>query len=161
MFMLVESIVSRSRSAVSRLWFGSQPVSFERINSRAILAVARIPVQIEFFVGTRGGRVASLLSDGITMRRGDRAGSSTRKRGFSRVLRYYDRVTQIGPTFRSMGLSPRRGRHRLIESTCRPCPPSPLLLRPSGVGRAPGYHVRNCQQAAHQQAASFRLQLLY
>jgi len=47
------SEVFRSRSGVSHLWFGSQPVSFERINSTAILAVARILVQMEFLVGTR------------------------------------------------------------------------------------------------------------
>ena len=35
--------------------FGSQPVSFERINSIAILPAARIPVQMEFLVATGPG----------------------------------------------------------------------------------------------------------
>ena len=35
-----------------RLWFGSQSLSLERINSTMILAPARIPVQPEFSVGT-------------------------------------------------------------------------------------------------------------
>src|ERR1017187_1254303 len=37
---------------VSRLWFRSQPVSLKPINSIAILAAVRIPVQMEFSVGT-------------------------------------------------------------------------------------------------------------
>ncbi len=34
------------------MWFRSLPVSFQRINSIATLAAARIPVQIEFLVAT-------------------------------------------------------------------------------------------------------------
>ena len=34
------------------MWFRSQPVSLKRIISIAILAAARIPVQMEFLVGT-------------------------------------------------------------------------------------------------------------
>ncbi|MFZ0244298.1 MAG: hypothetical protein WAL68_01305, partial [Candidatus Binatus sp.] len=35
-----------------RLWFGSQSFSLKRINSGPILSLARIPVQMEFSVGT-------------------------------------------------------------------------------------------------------------
>jgi hypothetical protein len=37
---------------VSRLWFRSELVSPKHIDSMAILAAARIPVQMEFLVGT-------------------------------------------------------------------------------------------------------------
>src|ERR1039458_3556788 len=42
----------RSRSGLRRLWFRSHSVSLKRINSRAIVAVPRIPVQMEFLVAT-------------------------------------------------------------------------------------------------------------
>ena len=44
--------VFRSRLGVRSLWFGSQFVSLKRNNSMSILALARIPVQMEFLVGT-------------------------------------------------------------------------------------------------------------
>jgi hypothetical protein len=44
-----------------RLWFGSQPVSLKHINSMPILALARIPVQMEFLVGTRACWFRNLL----------------------------------------------------------------------------------------------------
>jgi hypothetical protein len=46
------SEVFQSRSGVSRLWFRSQPVSLRSVDSIPILAAARIPLQMEFSVGT-------------------------------------------------------------------------------------------------------------
>ena len=47
--------ISISPRGSARLWFGSQPVSLKRINSMPILALDRIPVQVEFLVGTGVG----------------------------------------------------------------------------------------------------------
>ncbi len=43
------------------MWFRFQPVSFQRINSIAILVAARIPVQMEFSVGT--GREVAIRAE--------------------------------------------------------------------------------------------------
>jgi len=54
-----ETIAVTAGSGLSRLWFGSQPLSFERINSIAIFAATKIPVQMKFLArarSTRSGR---------------------------------------------------------------------------------------------------------
>jgi len=91
-----------------RLWFRSQPVSLKRINSIAILAAARIPVQMEFLVATGicgsgrspaaaepgfQPRVSPVTSTGITRRAG--VWSETRPSAFQ-----YHSPTRPSPRIR-------------------------------------------------------------